>query len=52
MFPLAVGPTRKRTVVHLEDLTLLLVREDSVMSVMKTALLTMSVAAVSPHLNG
>jgi hypothetical protein len=52
MFPLAVGPARKRTVVHLEDLTLLLVREDSVISAMKTALLMKSVAAVSLHLTG
>jgi hypothetical protein len=52
MFPLAVGPRRKKTVVHLEDLILLLVREDSAMSAIKMALPTMSVAAVSLHLNG
>jgi hypothetical protein len=52
MFLHVVGPTRKRTVVHLVDRILLLVREDSATSAMKTALLMKNAAAVNPHLNG
>jgi hypothetical protein len=52
MFLHVVRPTRKRTVVHLVDRILLLVREDSATSAMKSALLMKHVAAINPHLNG